>query len=114
MILKAESLPGGPDDAALNLPGAELGVAVGHGSKGSLGGGVFAAAEIDVIDNGVAGRCAVDAEDGLGGAGLEDGRLNEELSAHSSVDARAGYAVIVVAALHRVSTDKGEKQNGNS
>jgi len=109
LILKVESLSSGPDDAALDLPRAELGVAVGHGSKGSLGGGVFAATEINVIDNGVAGRFAVNAEDGLGGAGLEDGRLDEELRAHPGVDAGAFYVVIVVAALHGVRTDREEK-----
>lgn len=95
--LERQSLAGGSLDGSLDAAGAELGVRVGDRLQSSGGGRVGAAAEVDVADDGVAGLVAVGTLDGLGGAGLEDAALDQELSTLASVDAAVAKRVVVVA-----------------
>lgn len=79
--------------------GGDLGVGEAAGAQGALRGRVGAAAEADVLGDGVAGLGRVLKEDGLVGAVVEGGALHKGLGAHAGVDA-AGHDGVVVAVDH--------------
>ena len=95
--LEGQGLASRGDDGSLDAAGAELAVRVRDRLEGAGRGRVGGAAEGDVADDGVANLVAVVAEDGLGGARLEDAALDEELGAHAGVDAAVAEGEVVVA-----------------
>jgi hypothetical protein len=105
--LEGQSLASRGDDGSLDAAGAELAVRVRDRLEGAGRGRVGGAAEGDVADDGVADLVAVVAEDGLGGARLEDAALDQELGAHAGVDAAVAEGEVVVAGVSCVRSRTG-------
>lgn len=84
-------------DGTGNLTGAESGNLVRQRGRGesSLGNRVLGATEVDILSDGVSSLLGVGEEDGLGGAAVEGGTLDEDLGAHAGVDAGKQELVVV-------------------
>lgn len=84
-------------DGTGNLAGAEGGNLVRQRGRGesSLGNRVLGTTEVNVLSNRVAGLLGVGEEDGLGGAAVEGGALDEDLSTHARVDTSEQELVVV-------------------
>lgn len=79
--------------------GGDPGVGEAAGAQRALGGQVGAAAEVDVLGDGIAGLGRILEQDGLVGAVVEGGALHKGLAAHAGVDA-ARHDGVVVAVDH--------------
>lgn len=96
-------------NAASNGARAESGDRVGQraGGEGALRDGVLGGAEIDVINNHVAGVVRVAGEDGVGSVS-EGGALDQDLGVHARVDGAVDEAVVVVVDnVNNAEADRG-------
>jgi hypothetical protein len=94
--LEAELLASVSSNTSLDISRPKQRVAVRDAGKFSGRSRVGAATEGNILNHCVSNGVAVGALDGLGGAGLEDGRLDEELGSHAGVDATVSELVVVV------------------
>lgn len=93
--LKCQDLACVRGNISLDVRRAEQAVGVGNGSQVAFRGQVLAAAEVDVVDHGVALVRVVVGEDGLLGAVLEDRALDEDFGQISRVDGGVSQVGVV-------------------
>jgi len=105
--LERKSLAGTGHDGALGVARSKERVAVRDAVKRSGGGGVLAAAEADILNDGVSGGIAVGEVDGLVAATFEHDALDEELGTLARVDDRVDVRVVRVEDVAGAEAERG-------